>query len=239
VPCYNGEQFTKLTVIRKAPEAGSDQYLCLCECGNYTIVRGSKLKSEHTKSCGCLKKEATSKAISIKTTHGQSKTKLYYIWHGMIRRCLSISHPRYSDYGGRGIGVCNEWREFVKFKEWADSAGYYEGLTLERDNVDGDYEPSNCRWITNFEQQSNRRNNHLLEYNDQIYTIAQLSRETGLTDGQIRRAIKPRQEIIPNKEIHKNDLHDKPDLWQGLEDYENRTEVYGCPYDDFCEGFGW
>lgn len=97
--------------------------------------------------------------------HGESKTRLYNIWVDMKNRCNNSKHKRYSDYGGRGISVCPEWTDrgngFINFRDWALSNGYQEGLQINRIENNGNYEPNNCNWVTNIEQQRNRRNNIL------------------------------------------------------------------------------
>lgn len=151
-----GKRFGKLTVIRRY---GTDRYkrviwLCRCDCGNETIAAGTPLKNGHKKSCGCYKYEAT-------FIHGFANkgNRLYNIWDKMNYRCVNVNYHRYKDYGGRGIKVCNEWKNsFVIFRDWALSNGYADNLTLDRIDVNGNYEPSNCRWITNAEQQKNKRN---------------------------------------------------------------------------------
>lgn len=96
----------------------------------------------------------------MKKTHGYSQTKLYRTYYRMINRCYRENYPHYKSYGGRGIKVCDEWKNnFIEFKNWALKNGYKEGLSLDRINFNGNYEPTNCRWITMFEQASNKRNN--------------------------------------------------------------------------------
>ena len=109
--------------------------------------------------------------------HGHYGTKLYWVWDSMLARVNNPKHKYYKDYGGRGITVCDEWkRDFKCFYNWAIISGYAEGLTLDRIDNDGNYCPDNCRWITHFEQQSNKRNNHILTYNGESHTVMQWSR---------------------------------------------------------------
>lgn len=123
---------------------------CLCDCGNEVYVSSNNLRTGHTESCGCL-------MLDMKTGHGMSKTREHNSWYSMIQRCYNPNHPRYKDYGGRGIKVCERWRNsFEAFYE--DMGSRLEGKTLDRwpDN-DGNYELFNCKWSTSLEQRENRR----------------------------------------------------------------------------------
>ena len=108
---------------------------------------------ERDKSCGCVKQ----KENKTNFKHGQSKTKLYYIWGDMKRRCLNPNDLFYKDYGGRDITICNEWLEFIPFRDWALNNGYEEGLQINRINNNGNYEPFNCNWILSAKNAQNRR----------------------------------------------------------------------------------
>lgn len=109
-------------------------------------------------------------------THGMTGTRLFNIWQSMKQRCYDVKHDHYKEYGGRGIKVCDEWlSDFMAFYEWAMANGYKERLTIERKDVNGNYEPSNCCWATIKEQANNKRNNRIVEYKGKKYTIAELS----------------------------------------------------------------
>lgn len=110
-----------------------------------------------------------------------SRTRLYRIFDHMKQRCYNKNNERYKDYGKRGINVCNEWlHDFMVFREWALNNGYNDTLTIDRIDVNGNYEPSNCRWVDNLTQQNNKRDNVFLTYNGKTQTMAQWSRELGI-----------------------------------------------------------
>lgn len=165
-----GKQFGKLTVIERIENRGKHaQWLCKCECGNdYRVITGS-LTSGNTKSCGCL----------TVATHGMARSRAYKIWRGMRERCFNKNFHHFKDYGGRGITVCEKWLTFDGF--WEDMKhGYMDDLTLDRKNVNGNYEPSNCRWATMEEQQNNKRCNVLIQIGDEVRNIAEWSRFSGI-----------------------------------------------------------
>lgn len=177
---YDGYKFEHLKVIRRdhRDEKGRYWFLCQCDCGKEFYIRGADIGK--TKSCGCMTKEYQFK------THGESKTRLYAIWRHMNERCYKTYHKSYADYGGRGITVCPEWRyDYVAFRNWAYANGYNENAgymecTLDRIDVNGNYEPENCRWISMKEQCNNRRNNRMLECDGIRRTMMEWSEITGI-----------------------------------------------------------
>lgn len=177
---YNmiGQKFGRLTVINELKERtkyGDKIYKCLCDCGNYVIAVGTILRRGSKKSCGCLNHEPKYK------THGKHNTRLFKTLNRMKQRCYNKNTPNYKNYGGRGIVVCDEWlNNFMKFYNWAINNGYDDNLTIDRIDVDGNYEPNNCRWITNLEQQNNKRNNVLLTYKGKTQTMAQWCKELNI-----------------------------------------------------------
>lgn len=187
-----GREFERLRVIERAENAknGRVQWLCECRCGNMVIVRASDLMNR-VKSCGCLRKETAVANGKTQTTHGLRNTKLYKEWIGIKTRCYNKNAPGYKDYGGRGITMCDEWlNDFMAFYTWAMEAGYDETAprgecTLDRRENNGPYSPENCRWITNTEQQNNKRNNRLITFDGRTQTVPQWSMETGINQSTI------------------------------------------------------
>lgn len=177
-----GQKFERLTVLERVPNYRNRvAWRCICECGNETIVTSLDICSGNTKSCGCLQRERSSEAAKrTNYIHGETRTPLHNSWSAMLQRCNDPNYKWYKDYGNRGIKVCEEWLTFVNFRDWALSNGYQKGLTIERIDVNGNYTPDNCKWITNKEQQRNKRNNHFVEYCGRRVTIAELSEMTGI-----------------------------------------------------------
>ena len=184
-----GQKFGRLTVLSRAENRNHHTYWnCVCECGAFSVVTSYHLTHGRTKSCGCLRSDAT---ILSHTTHGLTEHPLYKVWRAMKERCYLPTNKRFEHYGGRGIKVCDEWKDdFVAFFEWSIRNGYEEGLSIDRINVDGNYEPNNCRWITMDEQSRNKTSNILLTYNGKTQCIAEWSREVGIKEATIRRRIK-------------------------------------------------
>lgn len=181
-----GKKFGRLTVIKRSGSNrdGSAMWLCRCECGIEKIVRGTDLKNGKTKSCGCFQKEKIKEA---NTKHGYCYERIYSIYHCMKKRCYNKKNQDYPNYGGRGIKVCDEWlRDFQNFREWAMKSGYAENLTIDRIDNDKGYSPENCRWVTNAEQQNNRKNNHFLTYDGKTQSMAQWARELGINYSTLR-----------------------------------------------------
>ena len=181
IPLLKGQQFNNLTVIslhhkKKNKKYFFEFYLCKCKCGNEVVVYKNDIKNGHTKSCGCLRGRTKK--------HGLLNTRLYHIWQSMKARCFSNYYKNYSCYGGRGITVCEEWKnDFMQFYEWAIKNGYKENLTIDRIDVNGNYEPSNCRFITIKEQNRNKRNNVKIYYNGQEKCISEWAELFGIKKG--------------------------------------------------------
>lgn len=129
--------------------------------------------------CNALKNIRSGK-MRKQPTHGQTDTRLYGIWNGMKQRCTNPNRDSYQYYGGRGIGFCDGWASFEPFAEWARSSGYAPGLTLERQDGDGNYEPDNCCWVTHKQQCGNRRNARRIEVNGVDMTFQEAGKVTGI-----------------------------------------------------------
>ena len=175
----SGNRFGKLTVTKRVGTMwGSPYYECMCDCGNTTFVSASNLRSGGTKSCGEC------------THHNLSDTRIYGIYQGMKQRCLNVSNPSYKHYGERGIKICEEWLDdFMNFYNWSMDNGYADDLTIDRIDVNGNYEPSNCRWATREQQSNNTRRNHLVNYKGETHTMSEWAKILNLDYETIARRI--------------------------------------------------
>ena len=195
---FIGESFGRLIVISEVePSLRKNgkprrRFLCKCICGNEIVVFGENLTKGNTKSCGCLQKEIASENAA---KHRETNSRLYNVWSAIKRRCYNTTVPEYKWYGGRGIQMCDEWREnFSMFQTWAMSAGYDPcakrgECTIDRIDSNGNYSPENCRWVSQVEQMNNIRTNHNIEWNGQIHTAAEWSRITGISASKILQRI--------------------------------------------------
>ena len=175
-----GQKIERLTVLERITKGGRGYYKCLCECGNEIIARADGLKNGCVKSCGCYNIDRA-KTGNNRRTHGKHGTRLYRIWQAMHARCYIKTSPAYKNYGGRGITICAEWlKDFQAFYNWAILNGYEDNLTIDRIEVNGNYEPNNCRWITHAEQARNTRANHFITYNDETHTISEWAEKVGI-----------------------------------------------------------
>ena len=174
-----GKRFGRLIVEGRAENAGrTTRWNCVCDCGNKLAVRQPDLRGGKTLSCGCLHKEQLSKR---NTVHGLSDTRLCYIWRSMKDRCGNKNNKAFKNYGGRGIKVCKEWdTDFKTFYDWSMKNGYEDNLSIDRIDVNGNYEPQNCRWTNRKTQANNTRSNHFIEYKGKTQTISQWSDELGI-----------------------------------------------------------
>lgn len=159
-----GEKFGRLTAIKPV---GKDRrnnmlWLCKCDCGGECVRAVAELRKRDNHSCGCLGKEHLKEMSKNNITHGMTGSRLLGCYKGMMSRCYREKDIHYNAYGKRGITVCDEWKNDKQtFIDWALSNGYSDDLTIERINVNGNYEPSNCKWIPMSEQYKNKQSNHM------------------------------------------------------------------------------
>lgn len=179
-----GQKFNRLTAIRCV---GKDKHNYAlwefkCDCGKTIVARGKYVRNGNTKSCGCYNIDsikARNKIIHRK--HGETHTKLFHIWTGMLTRCNNKNAINFHDYGAKGVSVCEEWaKDFIKFRDWALENGYSPELTIDRRDFNGNYEPDNCRWITMKEQQRNRSSNKLITYKGETHCMVEWAEIVGI-----------------------------------------------------------
>lgn len=173
-----GDKFGRLTAVRFVEMRGKKGqfWLFKCECGNEKVSWVGGVKRGHIKSCGCLWRK-----------HGMAKTKTWYSWLGMRRRCLDENYPRYKDWGGRGITVCDRWMTFQNF--YNDMGERPEGKTLDRIENNLGYCKENCCWNSPKQQCNNRRSNHLLTYRNRTLNISQWAEKTGIDPNTLKKRI--------------------------------------------------
>lgn len=182
----SGQRFGRLTAIaytgRKTEPGGNSIWLFKCDCGNYVERPNSNVTCvSKVPSCGCYIRE---RAGNLNKTHGGRHERLYLVWMDMRRRCYDKKDSNYSNYGGRGITVCEEWKDYAKFREWAISTGYNkeakrQSCTIDRIDSNDSYTPENCRWADSVIQNNNKKNNIVIEYKGKKQTLPEWSRELG------------------------------------------------------------
>lgn len=185
----SGKKFFRLTPISKV-EGTRTKWHCLCDCGNITDVYAWRLINGKTKSCGCYEKENL-RRISARNKHGMTDTILYHKWCGIKYRCFNPNSEHYDRYGGRGITMCSEWQGehgFENFAKWAYSNGYTDSKhgyqqTLDRIDVNGNYEPDNCRWVSQLVQSRNRGNTYYVnDIDGKKMTVKQFDEKHNIKD---------------------------------------------------------
>lgn len=186
----SGVRFGRWLVIEKAerPEGvkrTSAYWKCKCDCGNVRVVSSRGLLSGTSQSCGCLIVE------KHQTQRGLSNSKLYNCWRSMKKRCYTKSCKSYPNYGGRGIKICEEWKDdFLAFYEWAVNNGYADNLSIDRIDNDKGYFPDNCRWVDATVQNNNRRNNDKIVFQGMEKSVSEWSRITGINRKTISERLK-------------------------------------------------
>lgn len=172
-----GQKFGYLTVLQLSESKHKQQrayWKCQCKCGNITDVASNDLRRGNIKSCGCKRRE------SHNVKHGMHDTRIYRIWTSMCKRCYNPNAKEFKNYGGRGIVMCDEWKnDFRNFCKWAISSGYHDSLTIERIDNNDNYSPENCKWTTSKEQANNRRNTVYIEKNGVKKSLSEWCEITG------------------------------------------------------------
>ena len=178
-----GRRYGRLLVLRRnRREVGRLFWVCRCDCGKEHTVRALHLKNSHVQSCGCLAAERASEA---NTKHGMSSHSVYVAWENMRQRCRNPANRWFHRYGGRGITICERWDDSAAFL--ADMLPTWQkGLTLDRIDNDGNYEPGNCRWVPQSKQLSNREKTIFIDWGGERLSIAELSERTGVRASTIR-----------------------------------------------------
>lgn len=200
----SGQKFGRLTALYKlhnCMDKRNARWLCVCDRGNLTEVTLNNLQRHHTQSCGCYRKYTS---IESNITHGKRNTRLYNTWAHMKQRCYNKNNKRYNDYGGRSIKVCDEWKDdFQAFYDWAMNNGYKDNLTIDRIDVNGSYSPDNCRWITNDEQQRNKRNTKYVTYKGVTKSLTDWCESLGLNYDNVKQRLYHGWTIEKSLEIEK------------------------------------
>lgn len=201
-----GKVFSRLTVISRAPnnKQGKACWFARCKCGTIKIIAAADFK-KGTTSCGCYQRQ---RAAEVSKTHGMSGHPAYWVWRSMCDRCRLSTHQAWKNYGGRGIRVCSRWKDsFEDF--WVDMGPtYLFGLTIERRDNDGNYNPGNCYWATSMVQNSNRRDNRRIYTPWGYLTIAQAARCSGIGETTLLYRL--------NARVHRDHIFDKPDTTRTL-----------------------
>lgn len=194
-----GDKFGRLTIICKSnndyidPKYGRHfpRWYCICDCGKEIDVRDDMLKSKKARSCGCLNRDI---AKVVNTKHELCNTRIYSEYSNMRQRCCNINNPEYKNYGGRGIKICSEWLDkengFINFYNWSISNGYKDNLSIDRINVDGNYEPSNCRWIPKKYQAYNKKDTIKIFFNGEYYALPQIADILGIKYSLLKSRLK-------------------------------------------------
>lgn len=189
----SGQRFGRLIAIKKDHSVWDKEnrisrnfWLFRCDCGKEKIIDKYSVLNGKTTSCGCF---ANQRRIEKNTKHGLFNTekRLYGCWQDMKNRCYNKNRKKYKNYGMRGIAVCDEWKsDFQSFYEWAKNNGYQDNLTLDRIDVNGNYEPKNCRWATQKEQANNKTTNHKIKINGVVKNLSEWLSDYNMSDSSYR-----------------------------------------------------
>lgn len=201
------KKFNRLTVVAlwEVRNNKNPFWECKCDCGKTVIVAGSKLRNNHTKSCGCLKVEMFS---NMTTKHGGRQDAEYRVWCDMKARCGNKTNKSYQDYGGRGISACEQW--INSYSSFISDMGKRPSNkhSIERIDVNGNYEPSNCRWATKLEQNRNRRITLVVDHNGQRISLAEACEKNKISYGAVK--FRKYRKGIPLQEAYNYYLQTKP-----------------------------
>lgn len=225
-----GQKFGRLTVIRRGEtsKCGQTKWVCKCECGKEKTVDSYNLRHGKSLSCGCLSREITSKTRKV---HGLTKTRIHGIWSNMKTRCYNTNDHAFERYGGRGITVCEEWKDdFMSFYNWAMSNGYKDDLSIDRIDNNKGYSPDNCRWATAKEQNNNKRNVYKVTYQGKTQTLSQWAVELNVSHGILLRRF---NKGLPLNEVFDTDKYSTFKLitYNGeTKNIKQWAETLGIPY---------
>lgn len=181
---YINKKYNKLTIIEIVEDLKINSIIkCKCDCGNIIETKLKYISYGHKKSCGCINK--------AKKQHGKSQTKLYRAYSNMIARCYNPKRKDFINYGAKGVRVCDEWlNDFMSFYNWAYDNGYNDSLTLDREDVTGNYEPNNCRWVDTFTQSINKSNTVYITYDNKTQSLKEWAEELDINYQKLRYRIK-------------------------------------------------
>ncbi len=183
-----GQRFGRWEVLSESEKrvSGNVFYTCKCDCGTVRDVSSRNLRDGSSMSCGCLNRD-----IITKFGNSVYKEKLYSVWNSMKQRCINENDKAYKNYGGRGITVCDEWKnDYIAFKRWALSNGYSEGMWIDRKDNEMGYSPDNCRWSSPKQQSMNKRTTVYVKYCGTLMCLREASEKSGIKWATLRRRIK-------------------------------------------------
>lgn len=182
---FLGTKYSHFTIVKDMGiKKGGRFVLALCDCGIEKQVRLADIKCGSSTNCGCIRRK---KMSEINTSHGLSTDPLYSVWQGIKDRCYRKTNEKYDRYGGRGIVVCEEWKnDFKAFYDWAMEKGWRQGLEIDRENNDGIYSPVNCRVTTVIVNRRNTSSNRMLEYNGEKKCLSEWAEIIGISQDTLK-----------------------------------------------------
>lgn len=205
---FVGRKFNRLTVIsvaeKKVRSDGRNYNMveCRCDCGTQKTFNLSEVISNHSRSCGCYRRDRTKEALR---KHGKSNDSIYKVWAGAKRRCTNENDSGYKNYGGRGITMCAEWIDNSSaFMQWALSNGYRQGLDIDRIDNNGDYSPENCRFVSRTENMRNNRRNRIIEYNGLSLPVSEMCERLNLKYSVVNKRLWRGWDVIKSIETPPN-----------------------------------